>query len=202
MYPLYEEIPVNSNEEEDIELHCYKIVGTQLICLYSPNPDFDDEDYYYEEDDPIHLKVVDYKLRNPKSFEDMNAEKLSCSNIYSVSRLQEIRDGFQGVIAETWLKPEIVQMNHFEMLDQGELLRIITNANLVTLNMKSIDIPEFINNSGFFNLELGENMRVRETFSSNMKRLFGGLELYNGHSLAEMVKDSQKLQEYLKRMRK
>ena len=56
--------------------------------------------------------------------------------------------------------------------------------------MKSLDIPEFINIPGFLNQELGTDMLVRDVFSQNMKRLFGALELYNGHSIAEMMKDS------------
>ena len=76
------------------------------------------------------------------------------------------------------------------MLEQRELLRLINNANLVTINMKSLDIPEFVNCPGFMNLAIGGSMLVRETFSQNMKRLFGALELYNGHSIAEMMKDS------------
>lgn len=79
------------------------------------------------------------------------------------------------------------------------MLRLLNNANVVTLNMKLIDLPEFLNARSWRN---PADSSVRHLFGFNLKRKFCGLELYNGHSIAEMQGDNKKLEDYLRILRK
>lgn len=96
-YPLFEKV----SDDEGTSL---KIVGSQLFLL-EPNLHMEGSGFCKLR------KVLDYNFRNP-SQSDLHDENFFTSrNEFTYSRLHEIVDGNRAVIAETWLKAELVQMN-------------------------------------------------------------------------------------------
>ena len=76
-------------------------------------------------------------------------------------------------------------MSNCPILTNSEMLRLISNANINALNMKLIDLPEFVNQKSFLQSGKGD-LLVRQLFDQNMKRVFCGLELLNGYSIADV----------------
>lgn len=131
LVPLFEtESEVPDRYDAALFLTNFHIVGTQLQ-LYHENED-------EEIDESIPLTLT-YNLPNPKTLaplaaEGVEHESFTSRNEFTYSRLQEVRDGNSAIIAETWLKGELVQMSNKKLLNDNEMLRLIKNANLVTMN--------------------------------------------------------------------
>jgi hypothetical protein len=93
-------------------------------------------------------------------------------------------------------------MSNFPILKENEMLRVLSNSNVVTLNTKLVDVHEFMNCSAFLNSVDSGDLEVKSIFSNNLRRIFCGLELYNGHSMAEIQTDNKKIDDQLDKIRK
>lgn len=94
-------------------------------------------------------------------------------------------------------------MTNKKIVSDEEMLRIIKNANLVTLNTKLTDITEYMNSKAFLNAQIKKQTRIllQDIFDKDVTKMFSGMEMFNGHAIAENI-DEKKLEEYIGQIRK
>lgn len=187
-------------EEEDLHPEDdsgFRILGTQVMIHVAA---LRDQETFKRLTDPT---VLTYDLKNPSEADIRNSKSFTCHNEFTYSNLHEVHDGRIGVIAQTWLKAELVQNSNQKILKDAEWLRLLNNANKVVLNMKLQNLPDFINSYAFMKKrELEQkNVLMRDLFSSNLYKAFSAMQVYKGHSIAEITSNQKELESYVKIIR-
>lgn len=144
------------------------IAGTQVIL--STRCQDESRQKLTSQKDESNYNFIHYNLPNPVSY-DKEKEYFTSCNRFTYSRLQEVHDGLVGVIAETWLRGELVQMSEMKIISHSAQIKLLKNANRLILNSKCIDLPSFIASSGFLrclnNPSKRIELRMDEIFNCN-----------------------------------
>lgn len=88
-------------------------------------------------------------------------------------------------------------MASLPVIEDFEFLRLLNNANSVTLNMTLLEMHEFINNKSFLPELNRGTMRARSYFEGNICKMFTAMQLYNGHSKLELISDHRTIEELI-----
>lgn len=116
----------------------------------------------------------------------------------TISRLRELNNGARAVIAETWFRPEIIVKSDAMLSNHSILATSLLHINMRVLNLKLIDVQEFIKNENAWFDELHVftegapiNMVPNDVvLHGNIRKLFSSFQQWNGKSVIERAKNT------------